>query len=394
MRIRNLLLSLIIIFTFTGGFFAGVLYSNHKDEQEAENIKTHQQSTQSVKNEKNQQRSKQESEQKQQTAIEDSKVLIGYMQDFRDPNIVNYADLTHVIFSFAHPLKDGSLIFNGDTALNNLRSIVSKAHEQNTKVMLAVGGWFHIYSGESYPYFKEAISNPDSRKKLVTELAGIAEREKLDGIDIDFEHPRTTEDAQNLAVFTQELGELLHSKNKELSIAVNAKVHSVTGTEITNVVYEPQMFNYVDHVNIMAYDGQWDGGYNAANLAPYHHIENIVGYWSRLFDSHQIAKEKLVLGVPFYAQPEDPNVNQLSYAAIINSNPENAEQDTVVMNGTTYYYNGVETVQKKTELALDNGFGGMMLWEAGHDANGADSLTAAISDFLDEKPEYTLRSNN
>ena len=37
----------------------------------------------------------------------------------------------------------------------------------------------------------------------------------------------------------------------------------------TNVVYEPSMFKNVDHVNIMAYDGQWDDGYNASNLSPY-----------------------------------------------------------------------------------------------------------------------------
>lgn len=391
MKIRNLLLSLLIIIVFSGGFFAGVLYTNNKSQQQADYIKSEQQT---AKKERDKQESNTEPKQEPKIEPEQSKVLIGYVQDFRDPNMVNYADLTHVIFSFAHPAKDGSLLFNGDAALNNLRTIVSKAHKQNTKVILAVGGWYHIHGGESYAYFKEAISNPESRTKLVTELTGIADRENLDGIDIDFEHPRSTEDAQNLTAFTQELSEQLHNQGKELSIAVNAKVHSVAGTEINNVIYEPAMFNYVDHVNIMAYDGQWDGGYNAANLAPYPYIENIVNYWSGLFDSHQIQKEKLVLGVPFYAQPEDPNIKQISYAAIINHNPENAGQDTVVMNGTTYHYNGVDTVQKKTKLALDNGFGGMMLWEAGHDSSGVHSLTATISDSLNEEHQFTLRSGN
>ncbi|WP_231597474.1 hypothetical protein [Bacillus sp. SA1-12] len=43
----------------------------------------------------------------------DSKVLIGYVQDFRDPGSIDYSKLTHIIFSFAHPEKDGSLIMNG-----------------------------------------------------------------------------------------------------------------------------------------------------------------------------------------------------------------------------------------------------------------------------------------
>jgi GH18 family chitinase len=158
------------------------------------------------------------------------------------------------------------------------------------------------------------------------------------------------------------------------------------------------MFNYVDHVNIMAYDGHWDGEYNAANLSPYSFVENIVSYWSTLFDKHGIEKEKLVLGVPFYAQPEDVSIKQVSYEAIINSNPTNAKRDTVQMNGTTYHYNGVTTIQKKTNLALDNGFGGMMLWELGHDAKGSHSLTSVISQVLEKgnakQKQVTINSND
>lgn len=144
------------------------------------------------------------------------------------------------------------------------------------------------------------------------------------------------------------------------------------------------MFKDVDHVNIMAYDGQWDGSYNAANLSPYPFTEKIVNYWSQLFDEQKISKEKLVLGVPSYAQPADPNIKQVSYGAIINQNSANASSDTVKMNGTTYYYNGAVMMKKKTKLALDNGFGGMMIWELGLDAKGSNSLTSSISNTIKE----------
>ena len=281
-------------------------------------------------------------------------------------------------------------MLNGDSALKNLRITVSNAHRQDKKVLLAIGGWFHINGGQSYDYFKEAISIPTSRTQLVKELEMIVERENLDGIDIDFEHPRSKEDAQNLASFTKELSDILHQKNKELSIAVNAKIHSVAGTEFTNVVYEPTMFEYVDYVNIMAYDGQWDGEYNAANLSPYHYSEKIVNYWSRLFDRYLISREKLILGVPFYAQPEDPNSKQISYNTIIKNNPIHAESDTVNINGITYHYNGEYTMKKKTKLALDNGFGGMMMWEIGHDAEGSYSLIQTISDTIKSDNQYAI----
>ncbi len=40
-----------------------------------------------------------------------NKVLIGYVQDFRDPQTIDYTELTHIIFSFAHPTMDGQLLF-------------------------------------------------------------------------------------------------------------------------------------------------------------------------------------------------------------------------------------------------------------------------------------------
>ncbi|WP_375006519.1 glycosyl hydrolase family 18 protein [Alteribacillus sp. JSM 102045] len=318
--------------------------------------------------------------QKPESKPADSNVLIGYVQDFRDPESIDYSNLSHTVFSFAHPEKDGSLVMNGDTALSNLRKTVQKAHQEDTKVVLAVGGADHVKGGGSYEYFKAAIANSDSRTTLIGELIKISKEENLDGIDIDFEHPRSKEDAQYLADFTKTLGEKLHSIDKELSIAVHSKINSETGKEVQSIVYNPSMFHHVDHVNIMAYDGHWGGEYNAANLSPYPFTENIVSYWSDLFDKHDISKEKLVLGVPFYGQPENSSDQQVPYNAIINHDPANAERDRVNMNGTIYHYNGEKTIINKTKLALENGFGGMMLWELGHDAEGTRSLTSAIFD--------------
>lgn len=385
MNKRNLLLIPVIAITFIGGFFTGVLYStNHTQQGQSNTFKIKQQPRSAIKPEQ-----KALPKMKQVTP----KVLIGYVQDYRDPNVVDYSKLTHVIFSFAHPKMDGGILLNGDTALKNLRTVVLKAKKYNTKVILAVGGWYNIQGGESYKYFKTAISNPASRTKLTKELAGIADREKLDGIDIDFEYPRNTADAQNLTAFTKELSNMLHPKGKELSIAVYSKINAETGTEMAAVKYEPSLFQLVDHVNIMAYDGQWDGKYNAANLSPYPFAEKIVNYWSHLFETHNLPKDKLVLGVPLYAQPENQAIKQASYGAIINKNPANAQSDTVNMNGTIYHYNGEDTMKRKTKLALDNGFGGMMMWEAGQDAKGPYSISGAIAEALkDSANQYAVKA--
>ncbi|WML39880.1 glycoside hydrolase family 18 protein [Neobacillus sp. OS1-2] len=387
MKKRTSLLALTIAITFVGGIITGVALFTNKTSDKTITIGKSPKSA-----------IRPGTKQLPKVEKASSKVVIGYVQDFRDPNVVDYSKLTHVIFSFAHPTKDGGILLNSDAALKNLRTVVADAKKADTKVMLAVGGWFHINGGESYEYFKTAISNPESRTKLVNELTSIADREHLDGIDIDFEHPHSQADAENLAAFAKELSGQLHPKNKELSIAVYSKIHAVTLTEIGFVVYEPSMFQDVDHVNIMAYDGQWDDGYHAANLSPYPFTEKIVNYWADLFDKNNLAKEKLVLGVPFYAQPKDPKVKQVSYGAIVNMDSANAAKDTVSMNGTTYYYNGDATIKKKTNLALEHGFGGMMIWELGLDSQGSHSLTGAIfttiknSNYETQK-YYTVKKN-
>ena len=328
-----------------GGFYTGKVFTTNKEPISANEPLIIDEEQDIVENEVEQETPEIE--------IEKPKALMAYVQDFRNPEEIAYDQLTHVIFSFAHPTADGNILLNGDMALSNLRTIVAKAQETETKVILAVGGWSHLYGGESYDYFQAAISDPISRNKLVNSLMSLVDQEDLDGIDIDFEHPRSLLDAKNLTDFTKELSDKLHPQGKELSIAVHSKINAYTLTETDYVIYEPSTFEYVDHVNIMAYDGQWDEGYHAENLSSYVFTEKIANYWSNLFEQNNLSKEKLVLGVPFYAQPEDASINPVSYATIINDNPENAVNDTVSLNGTIYHYNGSETMKKKTNCLTE-----------------------------------------
>jgi chitinase len=369
MKKRKLLLPLVIVITFIGGFYTGTIFTS-KNNQHISKLTIENASKSSIKP---------KLKEVPKRKLEPSKVLMGYVQDYRNPNEVDYEKLTHILFSFAHPTMDGHVLLNGDSALTNLRSTVKNASKYKTKVILAVGGWYHIQGGESYKYFKSAIGSPATRTNLVNELTSLVEREKLDGIDLDFEYPRSTVEAKNLSALTKELSDQLHPKGKELSVAAYSKINAVSGAVVSSVIYDPAMFQNVDHVNIMAYDGQWDGGYNAANLSSYPFTINTVNYWEKLFDVQKISKEKLVLGVPLYAQPENQSIKQVSYATIVKQNAANAHSDSVQMNGTTYHYNGEETIKKKTELALQHGFGGMMMWETGHDAKGENSLTGAIA---------------
>ena len=82
---------------------------------------------------------------------------------------------------------------------------------------------------------------------------------------------------------------------------------------------------------------------------------------------------KVVLGVPFYERP-----NWASYADIVNANSANAYNDSAVINGTTVYYNGINTMSQKAKFAAENA-GGIMIWEISQDTTNSNlSLMNAI----------------
>ena len=43
-----------------------------------------------------------------------------------------------------------------------------------------------------------------------------------------------------------------------------------------------------------------------------------------------------------------------------------------------YYFNGIDTIRKKTAFARSQGLGGVMIWNLGQDTDDASSLLRAI----------------
>jgi hypothetical protein len=103
-----------------------------------------------------------------------------------------------------------------------------------------------------------------------------------------------------------------------------------------------------------------------------------IDYWQ----NQGVSGQKLTLGVPFYGYDfgVDP-VASFNYRGIVNQDPANAFLD----NTGQKWWNGIPTIQAKTELAIDQ-VAGIMIWEIGQDAFGANiqySLLRAIDEVVD-----------
>ncbi len=274
-------------------------------------------------------------------------VVAGYQPYWSKINEIQFDKLTHIHYSFLKPNSDGTVIPVPNA--QRLKDIVFKAHANNVKVGIAIGGW---NNGDDSA-FETLAQNEATRKKFVTELMKVVKEYDLDGVDMDWEYPDAGESSQNYRKLMQALSVQLHKEKKFLSAAVVSFGKKGEGID-------EEVFQYLDMLNIMAYDGKMHSSYKQAIDA--------VEYWS----NRGCPKSKLVLGLPFYGRTP-----YMSYRNLLENDLHAHAKDVI----GKVHYNGVAMIQKKTQLALQK-CGGVMIWELSQDAVGEHSLLKAIDNIL------------
>lgn len=298
---------------------------------------------------------------------------VGYLPSWAGSvSAVQFSKLTHVNYAFALPTSTGGL-----QALENpskLQSLVSTAHANGVKVLIAVGGW----NNGNDSGFESLAANAGYRTNFVNNLINMVNQYGLDGVDIDWEYPDGGASSNNFSLLMQQLSTEMHNRGKLLTAAVVA----VGGSSIQNNV-----FGYVDFLNIMAYDG---GG---SNHSTYDYAVQSINYWK----GRGCPASKVILGLPFYGRSPSEYVG---YAALL-SRGASPNSDFFGNIG----YNGIPTIKAKTNLAFDQSCGGVMIWDLSEDVTNANSLLSAINQVVVTRSNpnnpvapigkvITLRGNN
>jgi chitinase len=278
---------------------------------------------------------------------------IGYETSWSgDANSIQYDKLTHINYAFAIPQSTGSLYAVDNGA--KLSSIVSQAHAQGVKVLIAIGGW----SNQGVPLdptFETLAASSSGIANFVNDAMYIVNTYNLDGVDIDWEYPNAGTSSDNYTNLMTALANRLHPAGKLLSAAVVGSGSQGDGVSST-------VLNTIDHLNVMAYDA------NNYDHSTYDYALGCLNYWT----GRGIAKNKIVLGVPFYGRP-----SYATYAALLS---QGADPNADTFNGNGY--NGKVTIANKASYVKSNGYGGIMAWELSGDATGANSLVTVISNTL------------
>lgn len=283
---------------------------------------------------------------------------------FRMCNVVNYA-FADVNTSFTSDIEN----------VQKFDSVYQRAKANNVMVFLSIAG--------ASAQFASMSASEGGRKIFIKDVMQKVRTYPLDGIDIDWEFPQSTNGTgQNFSLLMQELSDSLHVNGKYFltaAITVGKYAGSIRDG-ISNDLFQP-----VDWFNVMAYD---DYSTDPSNLYQQHSpfsLAQISGdYW---LNTRGMPKGKFVLGIPTYGRPSGKTQTEtvLPYQTILSQGGSPLSDSALVSAGgfTNYkiYYNGQPTVKKKAVYANQNG-GGIMFWEMGMDAANDNSLIKAACDTL------------
>lgn len=289
-------------------------------------------------------------------------VVLGYLTAGRCPSYEDMSkypigEYTHINFAFAEVvadtcevrLRDKDLPIEEDprTPDQNLRDLIKYIKDNNfeTKVLVSVAN-----GKNGWP--TDACDTDEERAKIGQGCKALIEEYGLDGIDVDWEYPRTDHE---IDCFNKTL--------KAIRDAIgNDVLFTIAGTSDTWTLgkYDNKMLSEIlDFINIMTYDMNMEN-HSTVSLSK----KVIFGYTLKGYK-----KSQLNLGIPFYGRSLSEAYEYWSYAGI-KSIIDSGELTVVQKNNYSYAYSDKgrvsfdtpEQVAKKIEFLKKCGYRGAFCW--------------------------------
>lgn len=293
--------------------------------------------------------------------------LVGYLPDYDGSyadfaKSLDFSKMTHLYLAFGLPptcngtcTKDSDMTFSLGQTDADIHTLVETAHRAGTKVVLSIGGG----GGDQQilQFYDAGLS-----RQLVKSLDHYIHEHDLDGVDLDIEDPDHM--GEPYAEFTQVLLETFHPQGKIVTAAV---------AEYLQDSMPDKALHMFDFVNVMNYSN-----YSDAEVA--------MKYYS---ETKKVPKEKITLGVPFFAQSGDGNIEE-TFSTVLAAYPDAFNTDMVsggsLDGGVTLYYVGGPSMARQTELGKE--YGGIMIWELSQDGAPPNSLYQVIAQHFPRRERW------
>ncbi len=286
---------------------------------------------------------------------------------------VNINQLTDVCISFINPNSSGVFTISSDVA-----QAVIKGHNQEVKMHFSFGGG-------GGPAYWDNLIKPVNRAQVISNIRKVLTDYNFDGVDVDLENERITTDYNGFVI---QLSDTLRRYSKELSAALSPYQRN----QLSDTVY-----SRLDFLNVMSYDYTKSTPQSHSSFAQFQTDFNNL--------KTKLPASKINMGVPGYAWEYNGNTptTQVSYKNIANQFPTAGVLNYKYATSTkTWWFDGFPVLRQKVAYCLQQGAGGMMMWQIMHDPKDSRSLLKLmnycagnpIAAGFDPTLTYSLRALN
>lgn len=252
-----------------------------------------------------------------------------------------------------------------ETALSNIRNAIGERDINITLNLLGPSGhtdsdvWEDQMEAQSEEHNKAFTSGV-----LEDNIIAVLDKYDFDGVHFDYEYPLSLKAWHYYNNF-------LVSLDKQLG----DYMLGVAGND-WNIKFSTKAIAAIDVFEIMLYDMNDENGRHST----YEDMADLV----RKVGFYGIPLEKVNIGLPFYSRPTDMSAYWYGYNGCYGQIDENGWyhcNDT----GKDFWFNTPDVIARKTEFAIKNGYGGVMIWHYNCDlpSTHEDSLLRAIGETVE-----------
>jgi chitinase len=187
---------------------------------------------------------------------------------------------------------------------------ILKKKNRNLKLLLSIGGW--TYSAN----FAAPCGTEAGRKKFAESAVRLVKDLGLDGLDIDWEYPKSAQEAQDLLSLLVACRQELDAYAATVPVQSNGRaahflltIAAPAGPTNYEKLLLREMAPYLDFINLMAYDyaGSWDScAGHQGNLYPDQHTPACTPFSTagavKYYIDNGVPPNKMVIGMPLYGR--------------------------------------------------------------------------------------------
>jgi chitinase len=307
-------------------------------------------------------------------------------------------------FEYLHQIGHHSIMPDEHGDLNVpdgflMPQLIELAHESGTEVILGIGG------ANSYQAFAAMVADTGDRTAFVQNVTDFVLNHGYDGVNIDWELPKTPGDRQNLTALLTELRASLDASGRDLCLSIAVTKNETRGVWIDAEAITPLVDHYV--VMTFGYYGAWGStsGHHAPLYSPplaahARSVDQSLRYWT---ETRGVPPSKILMGLASFGiwfdseglyQPFSDS-RKSDYAEIkpLMAQGQGSQAYTRHWDGTSqvpfltrdagpglWTYDDPRSVALKRDYVLANGLGGVAVWDVTMDlVDGEHELLRSLA---------------